>query len=480
MAAIFKVAEDIKSRDHFNYMLRHYCPNEEKIEHNLFTGINTLDDPDMALEDMLMIKKKYGKDGELNKDGSINRFAKHYIASFDYDDSKALGGKQIHKLNVELMKRIYEKEKDFLSGYQIFIATHEHGKENMHSHIIINSVNMETGRKINLPRSFLTRCKKEMNELLLENGLSIAKKDVNKKSIYNKGLYNAIKNGNMTKQEAFARSINAIASRTKNKYLFINELIKNDYRIKWVDDELNIGKIGKIYIKNKTTGEHHRLETLYKKFDFDFDNNKDLKAHFDLIENINEEKRKVYENVKLSSINLQKLDKEKRINELSNDLRVTINKLNITNLYTGEKGDTFEKINYAFKYDKTIKDKYEKLVSEIKGFDDIKIIINNITSSYIQDNYINKNKLITKADENRIAFFITNNIDNLIKSEIIKNCLKNNNIEHVANTRSFLNELSKLMKNNKIEQQSNNHSLEQEEERRKRQLQKQIEDALSY
>ena len=268
MAAIFKVAEDIKSKEHFDYMLKHYCPNEEKIEHNLFTGINTIDDPDMAFEDMLMVKKMYGKDGNFNKDGSSNRFAKHYIASFDYDDSKKLGGEMIHKLNVELVNRICEKNKNLLNGYQIFIATHEHGKENIHSHIIINSVNIDTGKKINLPRSFLSNCKKEMNELLLENDLLIAKKNIDKKSIYNKGLYNAIKNGNVNKQEQFAHNINDIAKSTKNKYLFIKELINNGYQVRWVDDDLSIGKIGKIYITNKETGEHHRLETLYKKFEF--------------------------------------------------------------------------------------------------------------------------------------------------------------------------------------------------------------------
>ena len=476
MAAIFKAAEDIKSREHFDYMLKHYCPNEEKIEHNLFTGINTLDDPDMAFEDMLMIKKKYGKDGELNKDGSINRFAKHYIASFDYDDSKALGGEQIHKLNVELMKRIYEKEKDFLNGYQIFIATHEHGKENMHSHIIINSVNMDTGRKINLPRSFLTRCKKEMNELLLENGLSIAKKDVNKKSIYNKGLYNAIKNGNMTKQESFAMRINDIAKKTSNKYLFIKELIKNGYYVRWVDDELKTGKIGKIYIADNNTGEHHRLETLYKKFDFDFSKNVDLKKHFELIENINKEKRKIYEEVKLSITTAKMLENEKSINRLSNDLKNSLlssidkNRINIIDENL---------LDVAIMQDKAKREKFEILKNNIKELDYIKRASNNIYNKYIDENY--KNISISKDDIERIKYLINENIDKTIKREFLKNCLKNaNKKEYIAHTKSFLKEIENMLKNYNKEYDAENKDLKIEEQRRQKQLQKEIDEALSY
>ena len=481
MAAIFKAAEDIKSREHFDYMLKHYCPNEEKIEHNLFTGINTLDDPDMAFEDMLMIKKKYGKDGNLNKDGSINRFAKHYVASFDYDDSKKLGGEQIHKLNVELINRLYEKEKGLLNGYQIFIATHEHGKDNMHSHIIINSVNMDTGKKINLPKSFLSRCKKEMNELLLENNLSIAKKNMDKKSIYDKGLYNAIKNGNMTKQEAFAIKINEIAKNTSNKYLFIKGLINNGYQVRWVDDELDIGKVGKIYITDKKTGEHHRLETLYKNFNFDFDNNDDLKKHFELIESINEEKRKVYEGVKLTVDSKNLLDKEKNINDLSNDLKKAINNIVSLETYKDKKEELFKKINYAFSHDFEFKSKFENLTNNIKDFDKIKCEVDNLYNKYINENYTEKGISITKNDTERIKHFLDKDIDLLIKRKIINNYIKNENkTEHIAHTRSFLMELSKSLRSQNIQSQSTNYSLEQEEERRKRQLQKEIEDALSY
>lgn len=481
MAEIFKAAEDIKSREHFDYMLKHYCPNEEKIEHNLFTGINTLDDPDMAFEDMLMVKKRYGKDGDLNKDGSINRFAKHYVASFDYDDSKKLGGELIHKLNVELINRLYEKEKDLLKGYQIFIATHEHGKDNVHSHIIINSVNVDTGKKINLPRSFLSRCKKEMNELLLENDLSIAKKNINKKSIYDKGLYNAIKNGNMTKQEAFAIKINEIAKKTSNKYLFIKQLINNGYQIRWVDDDLNIGKVGKIYITDKKTGEHHRLETLYKKFNFDFENNIDLKKHFELIENINSEKRKVYEDVKLSITSKKILEQEKAINELSNDLKNTVSNIITLGNYEDKKEELFKKIQFAFSQNSEIKTRFEMLTNNIKAFDSIKLEVDNIYSKFINENYTKNNIEPTKSDIERIKYFINEDIDTLIKKEIIRNYLKNESKkEHIANTRSLLLELAKIIKNHNEQFNKTNYSLEEEEERRKKQLQKEIEDALSY
>lgn len=482
MAAIFKAAEDIKSREHFDYMLKHYCPNEEKVEHELFTGINTLDDPDMAFEDMLMVKKRYGKDGDVNKDGSINRFAKHYVASFDYDDSKKLSGELIHKLNVELINRLYEKEKDLLKGYQIFIATHEHGKDNVHSHIIINSVNVDTGKKINLPRSFLSRCKKEMNELLLENDLSIAKKNINKKSIYDKGLYNAIKNGNMTKQEAFAIKINEIAKKTSNKYLFIKQLINNGYQIRWVDDDLSIGKVGKIYITDKKTGEHHRLETLYKKFNFNFENNIDLKKHFELIENINSEKRKVYEDVKLSITNKNILNKEKTINKLSNDLKDALSDFKLYDTKSGiYVDDLYKKINYLFYRDKSFSEKFEMLTNKIKAFDSIKLEVDNIYSKFINENYIKNNIELTKSDIERIKYFINEDINTLIKKEIIKNYLKNENKkEHIANTRSFLLELAKTIKNQNEQYNKTNYSLEEEEERRKKQLQKEIEDALSY
>ena len=70
-----------------------------------------------------------------NKDKNI--LAHHYIQSFSPNEkiSPALA----HKIGVELAQKV-------ATGFQVVIATHV-DREHIHNHIIINSVNMETGLK---------------------------------------------------------------------------------------------------------------------------------------------------------------------------------------------------------------------------------------------------------------------------------------------------------------------------------------------
>ena len=164
---------------------------------------------------------------------------------------------------------------------------------------------------------------------------------------------------------------------------------------------------------------------------------------------------------------------------LSNDLKQALNNLDLLNVKNDKEAEFYDKINYLFSHDNIIKEKYKLLVDEIKNYDNIKLVIDNTVSKHIEDNYIKENKVITKDDKDRIKLYVNNSIDNLVKGKIIKDCLNNNNKNHIANTRSFLKDLADLIRDNR-ESQQKNHSLEEEEERRKKQLQKEIEDALSY
>ena len=90
------------------------------------------------------------------------------------------------------------------------------------------------------------------------------------------------------------------------------------------------------------------------------------------------------------------------------------------------------------------------LTNNIKAFDSIKLEVDNIYSKFINENYTKNNIEPTKSDIERIKYFIDEDIDTLIKKEIIKNYLKNENKkEHIANTRSFLLEIAKTIKPSK-------------------------------
>lgn len=64
----------------------------------------------------------------------------HVIQSWGPDESKKLTAEHINKMGQDLASRYFE-------GHQYLVVTHTHA-EHRHNHIIVNSVHMDTGKRI--------------------------------------------------------------------------------------------------------------------------------------------------------------------------------------------------------------------------------------------------------------------------------------------------------------------------------------------
>ena len=105
-----------------------YAENDDKTDKKMFvTGINCL--AVRAYEQMMITKRFYGKTG-----GNV---AYHGYQSFK---SGEVTPKEAHDIGLETARRMWGKV------YEIVVTTHLN-TDNIHNHIVINSVSFKTGRK---------------------------------------------------------------------------------------------------------------------------------------------------------------------------------------------------------------------------------------------------------------------------------------------------------------------------------------------
>lgn len=91
-------------------------------------------------------------------DNLEGRQYKHFTQAFEKESG--LSEEQIHKAGIDLVKMCKQFE-----GFQAVVITHN-DKEHLHNHIVINSVNSETGKKFRMSNSELKTLKKNMDNYL--------------------------------------------------------------------------------------------------------------------------------------------------------------------------------------------------------------------------------------------------------------------------------------------------------------------------
>ena len=180
-----------------------YVMNAKKTDGGvLVSGIHCM--PDTALNEFRFVKNKFGK-----TDG---RQYYHIVQSFSPDDD--LDAETAHEIGLKFAK--------FFPGYQIVVATHCNCSH-LHSHIIMNSVNMENGSKFHQTASELARVKEYSNKLCREYGLSVTEV----KSSFQ---------GMPKWKDELRRKAYSIANRTRSKEEFIWEMEMHGYKVDWKDD----------------------------------------------------------------------------------------------------------------------------------------------------------------------------------------------------------------------------------------------------
>ena len=133
-----------------------YCLQEHKTnsKENPYTVSGQHCTPELAYNQFMANKAVWKK-----TDGVCFR---HYIQSFSPDEE--LTPEETNQIGLEFAARAWQ-------GYGVLVVTHS-DKGHLHNHYIIDSVNVETGRKLHEDRNNINRLRAINDEICLAHGLS--------------------------------------------------------------------------------------------------------------------------------------------------------------------------------------------------------------------------------------------------------------------------------------------------------------------
>ena len=198
-----------------------YAKNGEKTEHGiLVSGINCL--PENAYEEMMLIKKNFHKE-----DG---RLGYHFIQSFK---GKEVSARECNNIGMELSQSLWGDK------YQVLMCTHI-DKDNVHNHIILNSISFIDGSKYHNSNVELALVREKNDDLCIKYGLSVVETDkANKEDEIAKSRI-ANYNRNSGKMKLIKKDIDE-AIENANKYQdFVDELGYKGYFVKKTNNSISI------------------------------------------------------------------------------------------------------------------------------------------------------------------------------------------------------------------------------------------------
>lgn len=165
-----------------------------------------------ALEEMQSVKKAFKKEE--------GREFIHLIQSFSKEDN--ITPKKVHELGMKLAEKF--------QNYQVLVATHI-DKDHIHSHLVINSVNFETGEKYQQSKKEMEEVKEYSRKLCLAEGLQVI---THKSKVTDIKIneYKAIEKGNSWKKK-LAEDIDYAMKEAKSKHEFIRLMNDKGYKVTW-------------------------------------------------------------------------------------------------------------------------------------------------------------------------------------------------------------------------------------------------------
>lgn len=196
-----------------------YVTDPEKTEELLVSGKDC--SPEHATDEMKATKQLWGKEG--------GREYLHIVQSFD----EKITPQEANEIGVQLAEKSYP-------GHEVLIATHT-DTQHVHNHLIVNSVNHETGLKLQMSKDDLESIKKTSDTICQERGLSITQKGQEITS-FNQKKYKAIERDIKGKGEYKSHLVECCKAviRTKNTAIsrtdFIEKMDEKGYKTTWSDE----------------------------------------------------------------------------------------------------------------------------------------------------------------------------------------------------------------------------------------------------
>ncbi len=231
-----------------------YVSRKEKTvseDKRFVTGVNC--SPETALDEMTATKNLYHK-----PDG---RLYYHLVQSFPsgYEIEPELA----HKIAVELAEKAF-------NNYEVVVATHI-DREHIHSHLVLNSVSFEDGKKYHSNKESVEELMKLSDDICQHHGvyvLDTPKKKMNK-DFLSDSEYRSAKRGESFKWELM-NVINQVMKQAKTQKQFCYMMKRQGYSVRWEDSRKYITYTcpnGRKCRDNKLHGNKYRKEMLEREFE---------------------------------------------------------------------------------------------------------------------------------------------------------------------------------------------------------------------
>ena len=231
-----------------------YIERKEKTNITLIEGIDC--NPTTAISEMQTTKKLWHK-----TDG---RQYDHYIHSFAPDEN----------ITQEVAQEISLKwAKELFPCHEVVVATHT-DRHHIHSHIIVNSVNHKTGKKIHTSAKWLEEAKERCNAICFdygfkppEAGMTFEGKPRTEAATFETRRFRTIQKhenhiGKSYLVDMGISVLNAIDN-SCTKEDFINSMVMDGYSVEWIENRKNI-------VIKDGDGHKVRLNTLGSTFNKNF------------------------------------------------------------------------------------------------------------------------------------------------------------------------------------------------------------------
>ena len=227
--------------------LEDYLNQEEKVQNDERIGINC--DPESFNDDFRLERAKH----LIDKDA---RAYLHYVVS--YRDTDGLTNKEI----LEQTKKLVEGIEKF-KGHQIAIICHSDREHHPHTHVVVNAVNSETGKKLAFNKKDLEKAKELLIELDKELGIEQELKIREGYRSQSMKSYKALEKGELGDKNIWKVAIkNAVLEsmeKAKSKDEFIKSLELKGYSVEWSENRKHI-------VVSDSEGNKRRLSNIEKEY----------------------------------------------------------------------------------------------------------------------------------------------------------------------------------------------------------------------
>lgn len=180
----------------------------------LVSGQNCI--PDSAYSEFMTTKNQYGKANGV--------FFKQYVQSFKPNTATP---EIIHQIGIETAK--------YFDGFEVIVATHI-DKDHWHNHFVVNSVNCETGLKIQINEKGLEELRNYSDKICQQFGVEVLKLYTKpKQKSINTREYRSAEKGQSWKFALMAM-IDRTMKNCRTKDEFMKYMKRYGYDVKWQDN----------------------------------------------------------------------------------------------------------------------------------------------------------------------------------------------------------------------------------------------------